>query len=102
MPHFNNLAVFFNIVQKTARLVKSGIPNSLIDQLLCITPKKIYSSSIIPQVAGYSCPEEEFGFLGGDLVDVFFIFRFLFSRWANFVGVLLISNSLATILLMIF
>merc|ERR1712223_2310831 len=24
---------------------------------------------LLPLVAGYSCPEEEFGFLGGDLVD---------------------------------
>jgi len=24
---------------------------------------------LVPLVAGYSCPEEEFGFLGGDLVD---------------------------------
>jgi len=62
--------------------------------------EKIYSSSIILQVAGYSCPEEEFGFLGGDLVDVFFILRFLFLEGAIFH--FLISNILWPTLLMIF
>ena len=70
--------------KETARLVKWGIPNNLIDRLLCIPPKKSIAAQLIPQVAGYSCPEEEFGFLGGDLVDVIFIFRFLLSRGGNF------------------
>ena len=29
------------------------------------------ASLCLAQVAGYSCPEEEFGFLDGDLVEVF-------------------------------
>ena len=33
------------------------------------------------QVAGYSCPEEEFGFLGGDLVNVF---QFYFASPLSF------------------
>ena len=37
----------------------------------------------LAQVAGYSCPEEEFGFLDGDLVEVFPII-FILSEFSVF------------------
>ena len=100
MPHFNNLAVFFNIVQKTARLVKSGIPNSLIDQLLCITPKKSIAAQSFPRWQATVVLKRSSDFLEAILSMYFSFSDFFFLEGAIFH--FLISNLLWPTLLMIF
>ena len=83
MPHFNNLAVFFNIFKKkTSRLVKWGIPNSLIDQLLCITPKKSIAAQSFPRWQATVVLKRSSDFLEA-ILSMYFSFSDFFFRCAS-------------------
>ena len=99
-PTLTILQCYLTLLKKTARLVKWGIPNSLIDQLLCITPKKSIAAQSFPRWQATVVLKRSSDFLEAILSMYFSFSDFFFLDGAIFH--FLISNLLWPILLMIF